>query len=522
MKKRRVARSLFGLGLAGLLIAVMFSISVVAATAGEQQTAVYLQGGEVAAYWDPSDGYSGEIGLMQNLYETLLYYDAASETISPRLAVSYEASEDGKTWTFKLREGVKFHTGNVMDAYTVKASIDRTIERDKGGAFIWSSVDSIEVVDDYTVRFHLRRQAPLNLISTASYSAYIFDPKFSDHDWFNAGNDSGTGPYTVESSEGSEKVIVRKFDEYWGGWEGKHFDHVVFLTMSEASTRRLMMETGKADFCESLPPTDIDVLKSNPALRVEINPSFINLVVLYNTQKGPLDNPLVRRALSYLIPYQDTVQVSLGGYGQVSRGVVPDGLWGHSDRVEAFAYSPSTAKALLTQAGYPNGGLTLFLTYPSGYDDIRTTVELWKSACAELNITLDARAMPTAERNAIARSPDKEKRQDIYLFFWWPDYSNPDSYLGAMFKTQEKPSYGLAYYSNPIFDALYDYAVTLPAASKEATDMMVELQNILQRDAPGIAVWDMASRRVLSASLKGYVDNAGYANVVFWYNCYRE
>ncbi len=519
---RGMARLSFRIGLASLLIVAAMSSLVIVATAEEPQTAVYLQGSEVAGYWDPSDGYSGEIGLMQNLYDTLLYYDAASNEISPRLAISCESSEDGKTWTFKLREGVKFHTGNVMDANAVKASIERTMERDKGGAFIWSSVDSIEVVDNYTVRFHLSKEAPLNLISTASYAAYIFDPKFSDHDWFTAGNDSGTGPYTVESSEGSEKVIVKKFDDYWGGWEGKHFDHVVFLTVSEASTRRLMMETGKADFCESLPPTDIDALKNNPNLQVEINPSFINLVALYNTQKAPLDSPLVRRALSYLIPYEDTVKVSLGGYGQVSRGVVPHGLWGHSDRVEAFTYSPTTAKALLTEAGYPNGGLTLVLTYPSGYDDIRTTVELWKSACAEVGITLDARAMPTAERNAIARSPDKEKRQDIYLLFWWPDYSNPDSYLGAMFRTQKTPSYGLAYYSNPVFDGLYDYAVTLPAGSQEATDMMVELQNILQRDAPGIAVWDMPSRRVLSASLKGYVDNAAYANVVFWYNCYRE
>ena len=509
-------------GLVALLVGVAMFGLVAVATAEEPQTAVHLQGAEVAGYWDPSDGYSGEIGLMQNLYETLLYYDAASNTISPRLAISYEASEDGRTWTFKLREGVKFHTGNVMDAYAVKASIERTLERDKGAAFVWSSVDSIEVVDDYTVQFHLRYTAPLDLISTSSYGAYIFDPEFSDHDWFNAGNDSGTGPYTVDSNDGSEKVITKKFAEYWGGWEGKHFDYVAYLTVSEASTRRLMMETCQADFCEQLPPTDIEALRNNSAVQIEINPSFINLVAFYNTQRAPLDNPLVRRALSYLIPYQDALDVSLGGYGNVSRGVVPDGLWGHSDRVEAFAYSPTTAKALLTQAGYPDGGLTFVLTYPAGYDNIRQTVELWKSACAELNITLDARAMPTAERNAIARSPDKEKRQDIYLLFWWPDYSNPDSYLGAMFRTQERPSYGLAYYSNPVFDALYDYAVTLPAGSQGAIDMMIELQNILQRDAPGIAVWDMASQRVLSASLRGYVDNAAYANVVFWYNCYRE
>jgi len=500
----------------------VFTLSIVA-TGEELQVAVHLQGAEVVPYWDPSDGASGEIGLMNNLYEALFRYNAVTNTFTPILATSYEQSEDAKTWTFKLRKGVKFHTGNTMDARAVKASIDRTIERGRGSAYIWSPVDSIEVVDDYTVRFHLRQSAPLNLIAAAGYCAYIFDPAYSDHDWFNAGNDSGTGPYTVESSEGSEKVIIKKFDDYWGGWEGKHFDSVVFLSVSEASTRRLMLETGKADFCEQLPSTDIDALKGNPAVRVEVNPSFQNLTVFYNNQRAPLDNALVRRALSYLMPYEDTVAVALGGYGHVSRGVVPYGLWGHSDRVETFTYSPTVAKALLAQAGYPDGGFKFLLTYPAGYEDIRKTVELWKTACAELNITLDARAMPTAERNAIARSPDLVKRQDIYLLYWWPDYANPDSFLRGMFYTQEgQPAYNLGYYSNPVFDALIDYTVNLPAGSQEAIDMMVELQNILQRDAAGIAVWDMQYLRAMNASLQGYVDNAAYPNVVFWYNCYRE
>ena len=520
--KKGISVFLFRIGLASLfLVLTVFTLSIVV-TGQELQIAVHLQGAEVVPYWDPSDGASGEIGLMNNLYEALLRYDAVTNTFTPILAISYEQSEDAKTWTFRLREGVKFHTGNVMNAHTVKASIDRTIERGRGSAYIWSPVDSIEVVDDYTVRFHLRQSAPLDLIVAAGYCAYIFDPAYCDHDWFIAGNDSGTGPYTVESSEGSEKVITKKFDDYWGGWEGKHFDRVVFLSVSEASTRRLMLETGQADFCEQLPPTDIEALQDNPTVRVEVNPSFQNLMVLYNNQRAPLDNALVRRAMSYLIPYEDTVAVGLGGYGYVSRGVIPYGLWGHSDRVETFTYSPTVAKALLTQAGYPEGGFKFLLTYPAGYEDIRKTVELWRAACAELNITLDARAMPTAERNAIARSPDPAKRQDIYLLYWWPDYANPDSFLSGMFYSQERPAYNLGYYSNPVFDALIDYAITLPAGSQAAIDMMVELQNILQRDAAGIAVWDMQYLRAMNASLQGYVDNAAYPNVVFWYDCYRE
>jgi peptide/nickel transport system substrate-binding protein len=520
--KRQLTFGVPGIPMAGLLIfLILFSLPFTA-MAGNQQVAIHLQGAEVVPVWDPSDGASGEIVLMNNVYEPLLRYDAINNTFKLVLAAKVEQSEDAKTWTFTLRKGVKFHTGNEMDAAAVKFCVERTIERGKGSAYIWGSVKTVEVLDKYTVRFNLKVPAPLDLIAASGYCSYIFDPKFSDHDWFNTGKDSGTGPYMVESFDGREKVIVKKFDDYWGGWEGKHFERVVFLSISEASTKRMMLETGKADFIEQLPPTDVEALRSNPAVRIEQNPSFQNLMILYNNQRKPLNNALVRRALSYLIPYEDTVKVALGGYGTVSRGVIPRGLWGHSDQVETFSYNPVVAKALLTQAGYPDGGLKLVTTYPAGYDDIRKTVELWKAACAELNIEIDARAMPTAERNAIARSPDPDKRQDIYILYWWPDYSNPDSFLSGAFYTQEKPAYNLGYYSNKDFDALVDYTVTLPAGSPGAIGMVVELQNMLQRDAAGVAVWDMQYLRIMAASLKGYVDNPAYPNVVFWYDCYRE
>jgi len=165
--KKGISVFLFRMGLASLfLVLTVFTLSIVV-TGQELQIAVHLQGAEVVPYWDPSDGASGEIGLMNNLYEALLRYDAVTNTFTPILAISYEQSEDAKTWTFKLREGVKFHTGNVMNAHTVKASIDRTIERGRGSSYIWSPVDSIEVVDDYTVRFHLRQSTPLDLIVAA-------------------------------------------------------------------------------------------------------------------------------------------------------------------------------------------------------------------------------------------------------------------------------------------------------------------------------------------------------------------
>jgi len=489
----------------------------------QPEVAVYAYTTEVTVFWDPSDSWADEIIWMSNVYETLLRYDPFKDTFQPVLAESYEKSDDGLTWTFHLRKGVKFHTGNEMDAAAVKASIERTIRRGKGPTYIWDAVDSIEAVGKYTVVFHLKYPAALDVTVSSGYGSYIFDPEFSDHDWFTAGRDSGTGPYMIESHKGLTEVVLTNFDDYWGGWDGKHFDKVVFVTVPEPSTRRLMIASGQADITELLPLTEIKALQGNPAVKIVHTPSFQNLVALFNTQKPPLDNKLVRKALAYTIPYQDIVQGILGGYGRQSRGVVPYGLWGYSDRVKQYTLSLATAKALLKEAGYPNGGFKLVVTYDSGDKNERRTAELWKSELAKLNIDLELRGMPWDPRWSLARSPDPNRRQDIFLFYWWPDYAHPHSFLSSMFETEEEITYNLCYYSNPLFDHLIHAAAAIAGADrKEAINLYVEAQNVLMEDAPGVAIYDMEYLRAVSASLKGYVDNPVYPHVVFWYNCYRS
>ncbi len=504
----------------GLLLAVLFGAPVLAA---QPQVAVYAYTSEVTIFWDPSDTFSNEIIWMNNVYETLLRYNPFKDTFEPVLAESYEKSADGKTWTFHLRKGVKFHTGNEMDAAAVKASIERTINRGKGASYIWDAVSSIETPDKYTVVFHLKYSTSLDLVVAAGYSAFIFDPKFSDHEWFKAGHDSGTGPYMVESHKGNEEIVLTKFPEYWKGWSGKHFDKVLFKEVPEASTRRLMIGAGQADFTEMLPISEINALKGNPNVKIVHTPSFQNLLALFNTQKPPLNNKLVREALAYTIPYQDIVAGVLGGFGRQSRGVVPYGLWGYSDRIKQYTTSLETAKVLLKEAGYAKGGFKLLLVYTSGDENERRVAELWKSELAKLNINLEVRGMPWDSQWDLAKSPDPNKRQDIFLFYWWPDYANPHSFLSAMFETEKEINFNLDYYSNPLFDDLINTAASITGTNrKEAINLYVEAQNVLMEDAPGVAIYDMEYVRAVRASLKGYVDNPAYPHVVFWYDCYRE
>ena len=226
--------------------------------------------------------------------------------------------------------------------------------------------------------------------------------------------------------------------------------------------------------------------------------------------------------MAYTIPYQDIVEGVLGGYGRQARGVVPYGLWGYSDRVKQYTLSIATAKALLKEAGYPNGGFKLLLTYASGDENERRTAELWKSKLAKLNIELEIRGMPWDPQWSLAKSPDPTKRQDIFVMYWWPDYANPHSFLSAMFESEKEINFNLEYYSNPLFDDLINAAAAIAGTDREeAINLYAEAQNVLMEDAPGVSIYDMEYLRAIASSLKGYVDNPAYPHVVFWYDCYR-
>src|SRR5690606_15391119 len=242
----------------------------------------------------------------------------------------------------------------------VKGSIERTIQRGQGASFIWDPLDRIETPDDYTVVFHLKYPAPLDLIVSAGYSAYIFDVDVADEEWFNAGNDAGTGPYTVESWTQGEQLVLTRFDDYWGGWnDPRQWDKVVFRIVPEAATRRQLMETGQGDFTYGLPPEMVEALRSNANLQVVETPSFQNLLGMLNTEKAPLDDVRVRKALAHAFPYQQVVDHVMQGTARPARGPIPYGMWGHGEDLPQPGYDLDEARRLLAEAGYPDGGFSL-------------------------------------------------------------------------------------------------------------------------------------------------------------------
>jgi len=516
----------FGTAIGGAILLVVLSFAAIGFSQGQPEVAFYADSHAIMTYWDPSLSYSDEVFVMQNMYELLMYYDAKTEEVNPGLARSWDKSDDGLTWTFHLQEGVKFHTGKPMTADSVKRAFERTIEMEGGPSYIWGDpVDHFEAVDDLTLKIFLNYPAALDILASGAYGSYVFDPDAADTDWFNQGNECGSGPYMLESHQGTTEVLLTKFEDYWRGWQGKHFDKVVVKTVEQASTRRLMLESGQADFTDSLPMPDIDALEGNPDVDVVRASSWQNSLALFNTAKSPehpISNPLVRKALAYALPYKKIIDGIMFGNAVQARGVVPYALWGSSDRVKQYTLSPETAKVLLAAAGYPDGGFSLVATYSSGDSVVRGMGELWKEQLANLGVDLKLQAMPFDSTIAKGQAEDPNDRQDIFFFGWFPDNADPMSFLFSLFAAAEPPVLNMSYYNNPVFEALIKQALRVSATNREeAINLYVEAQNMLMEDCAGVGLYDMDILNVKRASLKGYVPNPCYTNVVFWYDCYR-
>jgi peptide/nickel transport system substrate-binding protein len=490
------------------------------------QTFTYDTFSQVMVGWDPASAYSNEIIAMSNMYETLTHYNAITKKADPSLAESWTSTPDGKAWTFKLRSGVTFHTGRPMDAAAAKAAIDRTIKLKGGAAYIWDSVKSIEAPDPQTLVFHLKYPAPLDLNASADYAAYIYDTQAAGTadlaKWFEKGHDAGTGPYTVQSWHSGQEIelTLTTYPKYWRGWNGPHYKQVVFRVVSQPTTSAQLLRSGQVSFVEQLTPQLLATFQHDRNVKVVQSPSWQNLLGMLNTKSGPLTNPVVRQAISYGVDYDGIINV-LKGASVPSSGVVPAGLWGHFDDLPSYHHDQAKAAALLKQAGYGPGGkpIRLTLTYTQGDAAEPLVTTLIKSSLAPLNITVDSQGLQWPTQWAKAKSSDPSKRQDILLFYWWPDYADPYSWFINLFHSEPQPNFNLSYYSNPKLDATMTRAEQNAATNRDlAIQAYRDMQVTLLQDAPALFLYNQNYQYAMLNSVGNFQVNPAYPNVVFAYD----
>ncbi|MBE6970460.1 MAG: ABC transporter substrate-binding protein [Ruminococcaceae bacterium] len=298
---------------------------------------------------------NGEL-LMWNVYEGLFFVTDTGE-LEPRLAESYEVAEDNKTYTVKLREGVKFHNGEEFTSADVVHSYER-VRNYPTHAAIYEYIESVEAVDDYTVTI-------VATDTVARFMANICKIKIvskTDAEKFgeDAGIDlehtmAGTGPYYFTEFKPDSSIKLAAFADYYMGEAA--IKEVNYKVMTDASTILAALETGEVDFA-STTTANIPVIEANESLQAICNPSTHNSYIKFDWMENEaLSNKLVRQAICYALNKEEIMYGCYDGYGDIAENFAREGLifGATTEDVTVYDYNPEKAKELLAEAGYADG-----------------------------------------------------------------------------------------------------------------------------------------------------------------------
>ncbi|MGC9149082.1 MAG: ABC transporter substrate-binding protein [Sulfolobales archaeon] len=443
--------------------------------------------------------------VLRHVYETLVWRDPNNLSVIPLLAERWEVSSDGLVYTLYLRKGVKFHDGSEFNATVVKANFDRWFDptvrvptRSQLGP-----VNKTEVVDPYTLRVYLSRPYPFFIDMLASIPYITSLPVLQKFKNNTITEVVGTGPYKFVSWEKGKKIVLERFDDYWG--PKPPIKRIEWYIMPEASTRLAALLAGDVDFAYNLPATDLERVKSNPNL-IALTPTMdrIIFIVLVIKPNSPLADPRVRQALNYAIDKEAIINSILFGLAvPANDSFVPPHYLGYFP-MQPYKYDPEKAKKLLAEAGYPNG-FKMVLLHPTGrYLQDKQVAEAIQAYLANIGVQVELKTMDWPSFVATVLKPCSEKDYDAVLLGWGT--AIPDAYFilfGQFHSTQATPK-GLApaCYNNSEVDRYIDLASKELDPVKRAQYYKLA-EEIIWRDAPWIFLYTQKNFAGKVATLKG-------------------
>jgi peptide/nickel transport system substrate-binding protein len=219
----------------------------------------------------------------------------------------------------------------------------------------------------------------------------------------------------------------------------------------------------------------------------------------------------VRQALSYATPYEDIITIGAKGLGTQSRGPVPEGVWPWSSEVEQYTYDLEMAADLLAQAGYPDGGFSLRMTYASENDTEAAFAPLIRDSYAQIGVDVQIEPMLFNQQWELAKG-DPANAQDMFLLLYWPTYSDAGSdNLWSMFYYTEYPFFNLSYWNSPEYNTLLDEAIALTVTDPVTSQAKyIEAMNLLVSQAPGVFYFDTRAVFIIPDRVEGFVYNLNY------------
>lgn len=374
MRHLRPPKALQALLIAGLILLLSIGFVTPAAAQGDCTPSEEVKrGGELvfARYqeplsMDPLDvGDNGSIWAMVQVFSTLTRPDETGAGLVPDLAESWDISDDGLVYTFHLRDA-KFHNGDPVTAEDVVYSLERARGPESGYAFVYGAADTIEALDERTVRITLKQPFSPFLSSMSLFTGAVVPKALveADRDHFRQ-NPVGSGPFMVEEYTRGDRVVLVPNPYYWElGADCQplpYLDKVTMLYIPESNSRVLGLRNGDYDVITGVPYSEGASLEAADGITLEVAPIYRLDYVYLNHAAPPLDKKEFRLALNYAADRQAILDLVFFGYGQL-----PNGYWPlmnfHSADVPMIPYDPDRARELLAEAGYNGETLTLLIS----------------------------------------------------------------------------------------------------------------------------------------------------------------
>lgn len=398
--------------------------------------------------------------LLRNIiFDGLVGFSADGEIIN-QLATDYEQVDD-HTWQFELRDDVIFHDGSEFNAEVVEANMYRIIDPLVASerAFLLEMIEDVEIVDDYTVNIVTEYPyAPL-IMNLAHGAGNIISKDQIDEDYENAINEAGidmtleeyyeardsgedlqeeageisshlgsivesspigSGYMQFESRSPGESTALVKFEDFYE--EPAQLDSVTFNVIPETGARIAEIETGNADVINGIGTENLDRVDNTDGVTLEAVESNLVEYIGINTQNEPMDDPLVRQALSYALDRESVIEGIFNGSGRKAQGILPPGMVGYDEDLEGYEYDMERAEELLEEAGYSDGFDISIAVNDESDERIDMAIYL-QETLSELNINLDVQQM---EWGAFLEATGNGE-YDMFTYSWNNSTADPDN-----------------------------------------------------------------------------------------------
>jgi peptide/nickel transport system substrate-binding protein len=484
---------------------------------------------------DPAEVFELTTGeIIANIYDRVMMFEPENLTeLTGGVVESWEFGEDGKTITFKMRPGLKFHSGNPVTPEDVEFSLERVVKLNKTPAFIitqfgWTADnvdDLIKVVDDQHVSITITEEFSPALVMNALSAgvASVVDKKLVlehekdgdlGYDWLKS-NSAGSGAFSLKTWNANELVSLEANADYRHGAPG--MKRVIVRHVPEPSAQRLLIEKGDVDMSRNLTPDQIKGVEGNADIAVDGYPKGTLVYMAANASHPVLGKPKVAEALRYLVDYEGMANSFLAGQFVVHQAFWPSGLWAALDD-KPYRYDVDKAKALLAEAGAGEGLKVRIDTLTnSPFPEIAQAIQ---ATLAQAGIESE---IVTAEGKTLWPKY-RARKHEILLARWSPDYvdphSNADAFAHNPDNRLEAKLTGVLAWRNAWAD---DAANALAVKARNETDVAareqqyLELQRMLQQIGPFVIMFQQNEQVARRTNVEGFVSGSNF-DLVFYRN----